>query len=198
MFRIFWNNIGIVFFDVCSTIQIEICISFFYINLNLIILPLKSQTQMTLLDIIFEEKRVNGYIVLNSVDWKNKKNLRQNYRLRILEKYLYSENFSSDIIFRLINLSSFLSINQVSLFKILKIKKILNLMKLWYRRIICDKVNYCLRILEKYLSENFPSDIIFRLITLSSFLSINQVFLFKILKIKKILNLMKLWYRRII
>ena len=91
---------------------------------------------MTLLDIIFEEKRVNGYIVLNSVDWKNKKNLRQNYRLRILEKYLYSENFSSDIIFRLINLSSFLSINQVSLFKILKIKKILNLMKLWYRRII--------------------------------------------------------------
>lgn len=136
MFRIFWNNIGIVFFDVCSTIQIEICISFFYINLNLIILPLKSQTQMTLLDIIFEEKRVNGYIVLNSVDWKNKKNLRQNYRLRILEKYLYSENFSSDIIFRLINLSSFLSINQVFLFKILKIKKILNLMKLWYRRII--------------------------------------------------------------
>ena len=136
MFRIFWNNIGIVFFDVCSTIQIEICISFFYINLNLIILPLKSQTQMTLLDIIFEEKRVNGYIVLNSVDWKNKKNLRQNYRLRILEKYLYSENFSSDIIFRLITLSSFLSINQVFLFKILKIKKILNLMKLWYRRII--------------------------------------------------------------
>ena len=43
-------------------------------------------------------------------------------------------------------------------------------------RKICDKVNYPLRILEKYLSENFSSDIIFWLINLSSFLSINQVF----------------------
>ena len=98
MFRIFWNNIGIVFFDVCSTIQIEICISFFYINLNLIILPLKSQTQMTLLDIIFEEKRVNGYIVLNSVDWKNKKNLWQskllfkNFRKIFIRKFSFWYN----------------------------------------------------------------------------------------------------------
>lgn len=53
-FRIFWNNIRI-----------------FYINLNLVILPLKSQV---ILDIMFEEKRwTNEYIALNSVDWKNKK-----------------------------------------------------------------------------------------------------------------------------
>lgn len=93
MFRIFWNNIGIVFFDVCSTIQIEICISFFYINLNLVILPLKSQNQVT--DIMFEEKRVNEYIALN---WKNKKNLRQsklsfkNFRKIFIRKFFFWYN----------------------------------------------------------------------------------------------------------
>lgn len=50
----------------------EIILESFYINLNLVILPLKSQV---ILDIMFEEKRwTNEYIALNSVDWKNKKN----------------------------------------------------------------------------------------------------------------------------
>lgn len=73
---------------------------------------------------MFEEKRwTNEYIALNSVDWKNKKNLWQNrlLNLRILEKYLYSENFS----FRLINLIIIFSFNQrnISLLARLKIEK---------------------------------------------------------------------------
>lgn len=73
---------------------------------------------------MFEEKRwTNEYIGLNSVDWKNKKNLWQNrlLNLRILEKYLYSENFS----FRLINLIIIFSFNQrnISLLARLKIEK---------------------------------------------------------------------------
>lgn len=99
----------------------EIILESFYINLNLVILPLKSQV---ILDIMFEEKRwTNEYIGLNSVDWKNKKNLWQNrlLNLRILEKYLYSENFS----FRLINLIIIFSFNQrsISLLARLKIEK---------------------------------------------------------------------------
>lgn len=74
-----------------------------------------------ILDIMFEEKRwTNEYIALNSVDWKNKKNLWQNrlLNLRILEKYLYSENFS----FRLINLIIIFSFNQRSIFLLARLK----------------------------------------------------------------------------